>query len=1222
MDALSTPTLRTPVLQVVIFPSKRLQLATAPLSSKNQSLKNNNKLRLLKSIFPSGDWLIASFKRTTKKPHCTIILVILMEDERDPAEFTYGPTVERYFPWSSNYYSGVKAAESIPSPAIYCAGEGSKRLVKSTQASIAYINSLEQPHNLRSGSILFSSDGLEIQPIFHLLSQSSNTIIDPLGVLSSTNRQGQDTQDESANSSLNPVVRHPATSSSASMSPRKISSRSTTHPSSSSLARYKSAAQSFAGLTGSSSVLSSSKSRYLSARQSASPSPSMAEALRLGRIMEECTIEESDYIRLLRAKSLIPTAMDELNWSGRPPGCGQHVEFKPGEILPFTELGLLGASSAAEVHRVRRQRIDFARKSMKYGPRLPIIDAIQEVEHLQRLRHSHIVRLVGSYTQGRTFAILLYPVAQYDLSKFLKNIETALTNRAMSSDQYMAVVSLESFFQCLVDAMQYIHRNTTIHMDIKPRNILIKRCPGYRYDHKVYITDFGISRHFSPLEHSQTDSVTAMTRMYCAPEVSDQEKRGRSADIFSLGCVFLEMVTILCCHLLDDFVDFRCSDSGESFHANLSKVHEWANSLAFNDPFITIERRASLAKLERHQHLIGLIKAMLNADPANRPTALLLAQQLGGPNPCCSLEPEEFRIEEEHLTTQQSLAFRSESGPQAEYADPFANNKRSSFANFDTLAIMAASNGNLNVLESLLSTSININFQDSEGWGLLHCAAFEGFDSIVRLLLSKGANYMMKNQEGKTPLHLATMGLHVKVVDMLLNKCPDLWVTADNAHKSVLELANERGSVEIISLIVQKWNIFQLRTSNLGDALIQAVKERDMTFVLRLIQNGLDIDQKNSEGETALHAAVATSDFPMLDLLLTHGAKTENQLADGSTPLHTAVRFSSARSVQTLLDHNADIDLQDSSGDTPLMSAVKSDDLAIVYLLLNHGANLEKANKVGETPLLAAARYCAPETLQTLLDKGASIHKRNINGETVLHLPFIWIEEKIRLLVPRGILPDVKNNDGQTPLHLAASSGRPEVIKALLEQGATIDATDRELQTPLQSAVQANTFAEDSGLILLLERGALVDWKDDHGDSALHKATKTGWGRTVSTLLNYGADINAQNNEGERPLHAAMRPWNQSGEMARLLIQRGAEVDIEDVHGRTPLHRAALKGHFEVLQVLVELGADVSLRDRLGRKPFDCVPRTDEYNDLCRLLLKRELESCSELRTTDVIELS
>jgi serine/threonine protein kinase len=70
---------------------------------------------------------------------------------------------------------------------------------------------------------------------------------------------------------------------------------------------------------------------------------------------------------------------------------------------------------------------------------------------------------------------------------------------------------------------------------------------------------------------SQTDYMIAEPRKYCSPEVYDGEPQGRAADVFSLGCIFLEMVTVICGMHLDQFVDYRSqtADGDDSFHGNL-----------------------------------------------------------------------------------------------------------------------------------------------------------------------------------------------------------------------------------------------------------------------------------------------------------------------------------------------------------------------------------------------------------------------------------------------------------------------------------------------------------------------------------------------------------------------------------------------------------------------------------------------------------------------------
>jgi serine/threonine protein kinase len=288
-------------------------------------------------------------------------------------------------------------------------------------------------------------------------------------------------------------------------------------------------------------------------------------------------------MKAAHARGLILPIEEELNWSGKSNG-GQHVEFERGEQLPFQIINTIGMSLTATVDKVRCRRIMLARKSMTCGRRLSVQDALTEVEHLQKLRHPHIIQLVGSYLQGKKFAVLLYPVADSDLSVFLEEVLNIVSTGALIRERTpdaLAIISLWTFLGCLSEALMYIHSRATKHLDIKPGNILIKRHPSYRFGHRVYIADFGISRSFPALDRSQTDTPVPRTPKYCAPEVWNRETHGRSADIFSLGCVFLEMLTTLCGRDLDEFTDFRTQGEEENtaYQANLPRVYQWAEQL-------------------------------------------------------------------------------------------------------------------------------------------------------------------------------------------------------------------------------------------------------------------------------------------------------------------------------------------------------------------------------------------------------------------------------------------------------------------------------------------------------------------------------------------------------------------------------------------------------------------------------------------------------------------
>ncbi|KAF2035712.1 kinase-like protein, partial [Setomelanomma holmii] len=151
-----------------------------------------------------------------------------------------------------------------------------------------------------------------------------------------------------------------------------------------------------------------------------------------------------------------------------------------------------------------------------------------ELQILQRISHHHCIELVASYTDPRFFGLLMSPVADCNLSIFYKDVLGSEENKTI----------LRRFFGCLAHALSFLHQSKIRHRDIKPENILVKGS-------EVYLADFGISLDWENLTRSTTTADSAKTWTYCAPEVANQQKRNSSSDIWSLGCVFLEMLTTL-----------------------------------------------------------------------------------------------------------------------------------------------------------------------------------------------------------------------------------------------------------------------------------------------------------------------------------------------------------------------------------------------------------------------------------------------------------------------------------------------------------------------------------------------------------------------------------------------------------------------------------------------------------------------------------------------------
>ncbi|PSN63140.1 kinase-like protein, partial [Corynespora cassiicola Philippines] len=203
------------------------------------------------------------------------------------------------------------------------------------------------------------------------------------------------------------------------------------------------------------------------------------------------------------------------------------------DSIPVKAIENIGTGAYAIVESVEIFGRPYARKSIalpRYNQNRVRQTIQNEVSVIRSLSHRHIVQVHCTYEEKSRFAIILQPLASCDLEAFLAMpTETAISHSKL----------LWKWLRCLANTLAFIHSKGIRHKDIKTRNILVK-------DFEVIFADFGSSHAFLDEGTSVTEGPAfGHTLMYCAPEVVSWEKRSRSADIFSLGCVYAEMATSL-----------------------------------------------------------------------------------------------------------------------------------------------------------------------------------------------------------------------------------------------------------------------------------------------------------------------------------------------------------------------------------------------------------------------------------------------------------------------------------------------------------------------------------------------------------------------------------------------------------------------------------------------------------------------------------------------------
>jgi ankyrin repeat protein len=171
----------------------------------------------------------------------------------------------------------------------------------------------------------------------------------------------------------------------------------------------------------------------------------------------------------------------------------------------------------------------------------------------------------------------------------------------------------------------------------------------------------------------------------------------------------------------------------------------------------------------------------------------------------------------------------------------------------------------------------------------------------------------------------------------------------------------------------------------------------------------------------------------------------------------------------------------------------------------------------------------------------------------------------VKLLLDSGADKDKANENGETPLYIAAQEGYVEIVKLLLDAGADKDKADEDDLTPLHIAA---ALGHSRIVMWLIEAGADKDKDNDNGETPLYIAAEVGHDRIIKLLLDSGANKNKADNNGLTPLYVAAQ--NGHDACVKVLLDSGADPNKANNRDRTPLHIASENGYVEIVKLLME----------------------------------------------------
>lgn len=304
-----------------------------------------------------------------------------------------------------------------------------------------------------------------------------------------------------------------------------------------------------------------------------------------------------------------------------------------------------------------------------------------------------------------------------------------------------------------------------------------------------------------------------------------------------------------------------------------------------------------------------------------------------------------------------------------------------------------------------------------------------------------------------------------------------------HAHAQTIFEAAEKGNLETVKGMVQADQKIIASRDNEGDTPLHAAaggrsgEQAALAIVRFILDQGAELEAKNSVGQTPLLYAAYAGYGQVLELFISKGAVFQYQDSRGRSPLHYAARQGFPHIVEMLIKRGADASLKDGENRTPLEYAVLRNKPAVVETLMRL-VPIDVKTDQGSMLLHSAAAQGGEELFRKLIAQGADASRPSPTGETILlSLLRGGLASLAREYISKGIDVNSRDARGRTALHLAVRNGMDDVVLLLLDKGADASAADANGRTVMDIA---RDWQYESLESLLIKRGARVSGKKIH----------------------------------------------------------------------------------------------------------------------------------------------
>ena len=285
--------------------------------------------------------------------------------------------------------------------------------------------------------------------------------------------------------------------------------------------------------------------------------------------------------------------------------------------------------------------------------------------------------------------------------------------------------------------------------------------------------------------------------------------------------------------------------------------------------------------------------------------------------------------------------------------------------NLLTYAVMSA---DFNMVKLLIDKGANPNLKNKTKTGSTPLMMSSGYKStkIAKYLIKNNADVDIPDNNGDPAINWSAYFGNIPFTKLMLEN--NAKTNQKSIHSDcVMQVALKEYQDSIVDLLINNnINIHNVKPAN--KALIEAVKQGNVKLLKSQI-NKSNMDTKDEAGNTLLIIAANKNSFPIIKFLVNNGVNINEMNPVGMTALNKAIYYGHNEIANFLISKGADINLTDKRFSIcPLVAAIRGNNIDMGKILLEKGVNINTTDSINNfSPIMWAAMYKNKEFVQLLL---------------------------------------------------------------------------------------------------------------------------------------------------------------------------------------------------------------------------------------------------------------